>query len=357
MLWPRPWDLVLGGQSQAGIPAHALVLGGLAGAKRRLDSPNRAARSEGIRLALDCGPDGIEVLIESLQTNSEWTLRLAIWKALSQEPDPRAQWATRHLSPFRDVGGSAGVRVAYRRGERDFSYAELAEVDFSQASLGGCLLLAANLKGAMIRGANLNGIQMIETDLRGADLRGSKLSGGRLERADLRGANLQDCKLSGTSLRGAIVDQTTRWDPKAELIWRLQNDQDLPDSLAQADLNKADLRAIKLSDIDLSGANLVGVDWRGSEITQANLSQTNLTRADLRGANLAGSNLSGAILFKADLSQAQLIRVDLTKADLTKANLSGANLTGATLEGSLRSETQVEAVTFADGRRIRPWWW
>jgi len=353
----RSWDLVLGGTAQVGIPTHALVLGGLAGAQRQINSPNKAARLAGIPVALGYGAEGIELLIESLQSNSEWPVRLAIWQALSQQQNDRCQWATRQLSPFRDVGGSQAVIVAYRRGERDFSYAELAEMELNRTSLGGINCFAANLKAAQLESCNLNGIQCVEADLRGTRLAGSKLSGGCFDKADLRGADLRGCKLSGTSWRGCRVDETTEWDPKAALIWQLQNRREISPDLSQVDLSKSDLQAIELKAINLSKANLIGVDLRGSRLENVNLSQANLTRADLRGANLSGSDLSGALLTKANLSQANLSQTDLSKADLTKTNLTGVNLTGAIVEGSIRSETQVEGVTFADGRRARPWWW
>lgn len=113
---PQPWDLVLGGQTATGsAPAHALVLGGLEGARRRLTHSDEAVRLATLPQLLQYGSAGLAELIEALAGNSSWAVRLAAWRLLSQLGQPEAERACRTYSPFRLVGGAQGVIVAYRR--------------------------------------------------------------------------------------------------------------------------------------------------------------------------------------------------------------------------------------------------
>lgn len=354
---PQAWDLVLGGRSSQGGPTFGLVLGGIEGARRRLNGPDLEARLTTISELPGYGEPGITVLIEALQENTQWPVRLAAWRTLTTLQDPQAQRAVQELSPFRDLGGAQGLQVAYRRGERQFSYGELGNAVLTKASLGGIIGFEANFKGADLSHANLSGAHLIKTDLRWADLTGAKLSGADLSQADLRGAKLVEVKLSGTSLRDSQISEETILDHKCRLIWELQNREAQNRQLSGADLSKADLRGLDLQGIDLSQADLLGVDLQGSDLRGADLSEATLLRGDLRGTDLEGANLSGADLTKADLSGSRLQGALLTRADISKGKLCGANLQGAQIEGLKHSETQIDGLIFPDGTPNKPWWW
>lgn len=354
-LTPQPGDLVLGGQfSRRGL---GLVLGGIEGARRRLQSPQIAARLATIPELPQYGSVGLDLLIEALASNTDWEVRLTAWKTLSLLSDPKAQVAASTLSPFRPVGGSQGVVVAYRRGERDFSFAELGDACLAEATLGGCSFVQANLKGANLQKSNLNGATLHLADLRRANFFGSKLSGADFEESDLRGAILLEVKVSGTSFRQAQVSTETQMDPKVHLIYTLQNQGGAHQELGGVDLNKADLSRIRLVESNLERADLVGVDFRKSLLTQAILREANLQRADLRGADLRGADLRKANLHKANLQGANLQQADLTGAELTRVNLSQVNLTHAKVDGIRYSEAQITGIIFPDGTSRKPWWW
>ncbi len=354
----RPWDLVLGGKKQGSqAPADALVLGGLKGIERRLLHASTQVRLDAVPELISYGSPGLDLLIEALQTNTAWAVRLSAWQWLSLQSDPKALEAIRLYSPFRQVGGAQGLMVEYRRGVRDFSYADLFEASLAGASLGGIQLYQANLKGADLRRVNLNGARLVLTDFRGADLQGAKLSGATLQDADLRDASLLGVKLSGTNLRGSKLSQATQLDAKAHLIWELQNVQSHPQDLAEVDLAKADLRGLDLRGINLSQAQLRGVDLRATDLRQAICRRADLSRADLRGAQLQEADLEGADLTRADLEGSNLKGANLSRAVASRANLNRANLTGAKVDGWIHTGALVLGTTFPDGSRMRPWWW
>ncbi len=354
---PRSWDLVLGGQPAITAPSLGWVLGGLEGAKRRLLNPDPAVRLAVIPEIPTYGEAGLDLLIEALQTNTEWSVRLATWQLLSQIDHPKAQTAIYDLSPFRPVGGDQGVVLAYRRGERDFSYADLPHADLKEASLGGCTFFQANLMGANLQATNCNGARFHLTDLRLVTLSGSKLSGADLQGADLSGASVLDVKCSGTNVRQVKLSETSQLDPKLYLIWQLQNYGGRQRQLPEANLAKADLQALDLKACCLTEALLEGVDLRHSNLAGANLAGADLSRADLRGADLTQANLRGAKLIKANLIGANLQGTDLSQANVAKANLSQADLTGAIIDRLGHSETIIQGLIFPDGSPARPWWW
>ncbi len=354
---PQAWDLVLGGRAVQSGPSFGLVLGGIEGAQRRLNGPDLEVRLSTITELPSYGESGITVLIEALQSNTQWAVRLAAWRTLSTLEDPQAQQAILDLSPFRDVGGARGLLVAYRRGEREFSYAELGGIQLPKTGLGGIKGFEANLKAADLSHANLSGAHLIKTDLRGADLSGAKLSGADLSQADLRGAKLVEVKLSGTNLRDSLISEETVMDRKSRLIWELQNCEGRGRQLSGSDLSKADLRGLDLQTIDLSGSDLLGVDLQDTNLRGANLSGAILFRGDLRRADLSEADLSGADLTKADLSESSLRQANLVRADIGKGKLCRADLQEAQIEGLKHSETQIEGVIFPDGSPNKPWWW
>ena len=85
----------------------------------------------------------------------------------------------------------------------DFYGANLALVNFQNASLGRADLGEANLEGANLKGANL-----MRSTLDGANLDGANLGRASLDRASLKGASLKGASLKGTSLEEAIVKDT-----------------------------------------------------------------------------------------------------------------------------------------------------
>lgn len=83
----------------------------------------------------------------------------------------------------------------------------------------------------------------------------------------------------------------------------------------------------------------------GCDLRNANLSGLNLVEASLEGANLMGANLSGTKLNDAVLDDASL-----ENANLSNAILHGASLDHATIDGVNFTGTDLQDVTWIDGR-------
>ncbi|GAB4216401.1 MAG: hypothetical protein OHK0012_18610 [Synechococcales cyanobacterium] len=346
----------MGGIPTGAAPDQALVLGGVAGWRRRLWHPQAAVRLNALAQAQQWGDLGIPALIELVQVHPDWGLRFQVWKELSQWPDANAQEACRLHRPFRPLGEAAEVIRRYQRGERNFSYGDLEGHAFDHVRLGGSCLDYAHARRSQWVGANLNGASLRHTDLRQADLSGAKLSGASLVGADLRGARLVGCLWSGTNLRLSRVDDQTQWDAKTQLIWQLQNQLPTP-PLPGVDLSKADLQNLDWQGWDLSGANLVGVDLRGTVLVGTQLTNANLQRADLRSCDCRQADLRGSLCQRADLRGANFQDALLQTSDVSQADLRQASLIGARIEGMKHEDTRLEGVIYPDGTRLKPWWW
>ncbi|NEQ66150.1 MAG: pentapeptide repeat-containing protein [Symploca sp. SIO2D2] len=148
----------------------------------------------------------------------------------------------------------------YAAGERDFSKANLGEVNLIEADLRGANLIEADLSGAYLSEANL----------RGADFRGAYLSGANLRGADLSGADLRGTDLSVASLRGA--------------------------NFSYADLSRADLSVASLRGANFSYADLSYAKFSYAKFSYAKFSYADLSRVQLLGAILERATLTGACI-------------------------------------------------------------
>ncbi|MEB3268045.1 MAG: serine/threonine-protein kinase [Leptolyngbya sp.] len=115
-------------------------------------------------------------------------------------------------------GGSGGhrggkltaeqLKLAYVKGQRDFSMSVIPSLDLQKATLAGASfnqakLPKANLQGADLKGANFGRADLTQASLRNANLGRAYLSNANLQGADLRGADLSYASLSQANLRGA----------------------------------------------------------------------------------------------------------------------------------------------------------
>ncbi len=88
----------------------------------------------------------------------------------------------------------------------------LAGLNLSGYSLGGCSLAGKNMRGidlsyAHLGNANLRGVDLRNANLRHANLGAADLTGADLRYSDLRGANLEGCILLGSDLRESMRDE------------------------------------------------------------------------------------------------------------------------------------------------------
>ncbi len=104
-------------------------------------------------------------------------------------------------SSFRggDYLGSASMACT------DFTYSNLASVDFSRVYAPGSLFVECDLDKTNFSGSNLRGANFSRTDARRSDFTGADLRGANFFRADLRGANFTGADLRGVSFRSALL--------------------------------------------------------------------------------------------------------------------------------------------------------
>lgn len=94
---PKPDDAVLGGQNSA--PLNALVLGGIAGVKHRLDSSNVKSKIAALQEALKYGQNGLELLIQALR-NDAWSVQCRAYNLLQENAELGLTQALRAYDPY-----------------------------------------------------------------------------------------------------------------------------------------------------------------------------------------------------------------------------------------------------------------
>lgn len=110
---PSHSDAVLGGQNR--VPRGAMVLGGVEGVRRRLSSPRVEHRIAALYEALNCGTDGLDLIIERLHDRS-WKVRQAAYSILEKRTETQARQALRRYDSYnncwqtwRSMGRLGGV--------------------------------------------------------------------------------------------------------------------------------------------------------------------------------------------------------------------------------------------------------
>ncbi|VEP13186.1 conserved hypothetical protein [Hyella patelloides LEGE 07179] len=93
---PKQYDAVLGGNNPP--PVNGLVLGGIAGVERRLNSSDIKTKIAAVTDALDYGGDGIDLVIDALSDSSE-EFQIAAAKVLKQQGNVDAKQALLNYNP------------------------------------------------------------------------------------------------------------------------------------------------------------------------------------------------------------------------------------------------------------------
>ncbi|ACK71357.1 pentapeptide repeat protein [Gloeothece citriformis PCC 7424] len=104
----------------------------------------------------------------------------------------------------------------------NYTYAELADQDFSNKNLYGAVFAAANMRGASLENSDLSYSILTEAVLLNANLKGANLTGSLVDRVTLDFADLTnaiftdaiasrtrfyDTTITGADFSGAILDQ------------------------------------------------------------------------------------------------------------------------------------------------------
>jgi serine/threonine-protein kinase len=112
------------------------------------------------------------------------------------------------INPQQKKLDGANLKLAYSKGERDFSQCDLSNAVVNGANLQGANFNQSKLNKASFQGANLHKVDfgraaLVAANLRDANLSKTYCSYANFQGADLRGANLTNAYLSNANLRGA----------------------------------------------------------------------------------------------------------------------------------------------------------
>jgi uncharacterized protein YjbI with pentapeptide repeats len=170
----------------------------------------------------------------------------------------------------------------------NFSYATLANVDFTNLFLNGASFINSNLTNAVF----------VDARSPGADFRYANLTGANFTRARLTVSNMSFTFMGTTNLTDA--------------------------SLQSATLTNVDLRTSIVTRTNWQDATLTSVNLSGRNLTGANFASTNMSSVHLAGSTLDGATLRGATANFGSMAGASLIGVNFRGSSMIRVNFTGA---------------------------------
>lgn len=215
---------------------------------------------------------------------------------------------------FLNLAGADISACASQLSGRDFSGAELNNVNLAGADLSGTKFIRAQLNGAILNQASLIG----------ADLSYARLLGAQLNRANLTNASLYYAFLSNDSTSG-ITNSA---------------------SIKQSRLKNVNLSYAQMNGVDFTYSNFYGDDPAGKGICKTAPSLSDCQKsgssdeepnsatyegfacscAAAHGTRLTKTNFKGAYLYGVDFTDAKMQGTDFQEAVLTGANLQGSTI-------------------------------
>ncbi len=198
---PREYDLVLGGNNP--LPVDGLVLGGIEGVKKRLESNNIEIVKAALTDAIKYGKEGEDLLFEIIETknhNRLWGVLNYLWKLFDK--DRQEKLITSLSKLFKDYDWN-NWRKNNLHIEINLSGIDLIEVNLSKINFHKANFQRANLGGTNLNEANLSEANLEKAYLEFATLKKANLSKANLTNAylgdtDFQGANLTKIKLNNT---------------------------------------------------------------------------------------------------------------------------------------------------------------
>jgi uncharacterized protein YjbI with pentapeptide repeats len=237
--------------------------------------------------------------------------------------------------------GAAKAELARTRLDRlNLANRNLAEADFSFASLVGATVLGTNLERANLHCADLRdcdftSARLIKTDMRGASICGARLAFAKLDGADLRAATVA---YRGPGAR-ADSEETVRVD------------------FSNASLKGASFGHARLDGVNFSGAILEGANFKNAQLSNVSFRNAVLTGVNVAELNLPPEAFEGCVLgvtaAAAARSGALIAMLEAHALCIASAAARGAQ---AVLDGEdlrpVRSNFAGKALTGLSARRV-----
>lgn len=198
----------------------------------------------------------------------------------------------------------------YGAGERDFTGADLREVNLTRQDLSGACFADA--------------------DLRGARCYLARFVGSDLSRANMTGARMTNVDLSGAVLEDAICRNA---------MFGIARSRNYSKSGRLANFRRADFTGTRLLTADFDGVDLTGAVFSKANMAKMRLWASDLTNADLRGARMREAHIDGCCLAFANLTGIKADYLRFARCDLTRTVLHRARMKRANIGEMLYQET------------------
>ncbi|HEY0105715.1 MAG TPA: pentapeptide repeat-containing protein [Rhizomicrobium sp.] len=199
-------------------------------------------------------------------------------KALTQQELNAVLLAHERLLSYQR--GAAKAELSRTKLDRlNLANRNLAEADFSFASMVGAVLFGstldrANLHCADLRDCDFSSARLVKADMRGASLCGAKLGFAKLDGADLRAAT--------------VVYKGPDAPAGAEDTFRVD--------FSNASLKGASFGHARLDGVNFSGAILEGANFKNAHLSNVTFKNAVLTGVDIADLDVPPEALEGAIL-------------------------------------------------------------
>ncbi len=221
---PKKYDAVLGGNNPP--PLDGLVLGGIAGVKRRFDKANsEEEKISFLKEALkykELGRDWLLEIIEQSYGDMAWEAFDLLWNNLE---DKEKQELTEYLPKLlqEDIlrwnhwrKDNHDFRIDFNQvnfSKLDLNGADLSNINFCGANLSQADLSEANLNSSDLSNANLSNANLIKADLSRVKLKKANLSNANLSNANLKYVKIYDfyeVNIEGTNFKGVTATRRRR---------------------------------------------------------------------------------------------------------------------------------------------------
>jgi uncharacterized protein YjbI with pentapeptide repeats len=178
-------------------------------------------------------------------------------------------------------------------------------------------LTGINFKSALLDSINIADTDLADADFSYASMKAMVFSNVSLSKANLDGVNLSQSKFWNSDAPGASF-----WDGILENTVfsgvNLSAATFTNANMIRANLEGADLSNAELWRANLESGNLDGAKMLGANMQQCKLVKATMTRCNMKGANLYEANLSRALLDEADVRYCDLRRVNLSRASVAE---------------------------------------
>lgn len=347
-LKPKPYDLVLGGNSHQQKKINSLVLGGKEGIESRFNNDNLADKINALHESIKYPALAIKLLTETLKEKTSiliWvgyslleniehpevkTLLLTYQARIQKESLKEANLARLNLQGInlekanlsnvnwqgtivnKDTQIYPQFLLIWKIVNQGLNNENLSEINFNQANLKG-----SKIKNTLLKNSLFSLVNLAQAHLRSVDFSKARLVNVNLDQSNLSQVNFSNCDFSQVNFRESY-------------------------------LKEIDFSYANLNQVSFYKANLTKVSFQNATFNQVYFNQAILDNIDMSYVNFSDSkiNLSNLDLSNSKFIQANLTGINFENSNLSKVNFSGANLSNANLKNANLKGTKLTLATY-----------